>query len=121
MPCEVIGVMPKALASVSAGLNPQGGGVRADRITVWTPLSVAQGLLSNRGAHLVLGVARLRQGASAALADAQMRTLRDTGQRPTLSITPEGTSPSAARCRTTSSAITATRGFCSAGRQRSSC
>ncbi len=77
VPCEVIGVMPKALASVSAGLNPQGGGVRADRITVWTPLSVAQGLLSNRGAHLVLGVARLRQGASAALADAQMRTLRD--------------------------------------------
>ena len=31
MPCEVIGVMPKALASVSAGLNSQGGGVRADR------------------------------------------------------------------------------------------
>ena len=42
VPCEVIGVMPKALASVSAGLNPQGGGVRADRITVWTPLSIAE-------------------------------------------------------------------------------
>jgi putative ABC transport system permease protein len=75
--CEVIGVMPKALASVSAGLNPQGGGVRAERISVWTPLSVAADLLNNRGVHLMLGVARLRQGASAALAGAQLQALRD--------------------------------------------
>jgi predicted permease len=77
VPCEVIGVMPKALASVSAGLNPQGGGVRAERITVWTPLSVAEDLLNNRGAHLMIGVARLRQGANTALADAQMQALRE--------------------------------------------
>lgn len=77
VPCEVIGVMPKALASVSAGLSPQGGGVRADHITVWTQLSVAQDLLNNRGAHLMMGVARLRHGASAALADAQMQALRE--------------------------------------------
>ena len=76
VPCEVIGVMPKALASVSAGLNPLGG-VRADRITAWTPLSVAEDTLNNRGVHLMLGVARLRQGASAALADAQMQALRE--------------------------------------------
>lgn len=77
VPCEVIGVMPKALASVSASLNPQGGGVRADRITVWTPLSIAEGLLNNRGAHLMMGVARLRAGASRALADTQMQVLRE--------------------------------------------
>jgi putative ABC transport system permease protein len=77
VPCEVIGVMPKAPASVSAGLNPQGGGVRADRITVWTPLSIAEDLLNNRGAHLMTGVARLRPGASRALADAQMQVLRE--------------------------------------------
>ena len=77
VPCEVIGVMPKALASVSAGLNPQGGGVRADRITVWTPLSIAEDFLNNRGAHLMTGVARLRPGASRALADAQMQVLRE--------------------------------------------
>jgi predicted permease len=77
VPCEVIGVMPNALASVSAGLNPQGGGVRADRITVWTPLSVAEDLLNNRGAHLMMGLARLRQGASPALADAEMQALRE--------------------------------------------
>ena len=74
VPCEVIGVMPKVLASVSAGMNPLGG-VRADRITAWTPLSVAEATLNNRGVHLMLGVARLRQGASAALADAQMQAL----------------------------------------------
>jgi predicted permease len=77
VPCEVIGVMPKVLASVSAGLNPQGGGVRADRITMWTPLSIADDLLNNRGAHLMTGVARLRPGASRALADAQMQVLRE--------------------------------------------
>jgi putative ABC transport system permease protein len=77
VPCEVIGVMPRALASVSASLNPQGGGVRADRITVWTPLSIAEDLLNNRGAHLMTGVARLRAGASRALADAQMQVLRE--------------------------------------------
>jgi predicted permease len=77
VPCEVVGVMPRALASVSAGLNPQGGGVRADRITVWTPLSIADNLLNNRGAHLMTGVARLRPGASRALADAQMQVLRE--------------------------------------------
>jgi predicted permease len=77
VPCEVIGVMPKVLASVSAGLNPQGGGVRADRITVWTPLSIADDLLNNRGAHLMTGVARLRPGASQALVDAQMQVLRE--------------------------------------------
>jgi predicted permease len=76
--CEVIGLMPKALASVSASLNPQGGGVRAERITVWTPLSIAEGLLNNRGAHLMTGVARLRPGASRALADAQMQVLRES-------------------------------------------
>src|SRR5262245_38795907 len=54
VPCEVIGVMSKDVASVSAELNPQGGGVRADRITVWTPLSVAKDLLNNRGAHLMV-------------------------------------------------------------------
>jgi len=77
VPCEVIGVMSKDVALVSAGLNPQGGGVRADRITVWTPLSVAKDLLNNRGAHLMLGVARLRSGASAALAEAQLQALRE--------------------------------------------
>jgi predicted permease len=77
VPCEVIGVMPKALASVSAGLKPQGGGVRADRITVWTPLSIAEDLLDNRGAHLMTGVARLRPGASPALAAAQIQVLRE--------------------------------------------
>ena len=62
----------------------------------------------------MLGVARLRQGASAALADAQMQALREVlvSDR-ILLITPKGTSPSAARCRKTSSAITATRGFSS--------
>src|SRR4030095_14959183 len=69
--------MPKALALVSAGLNPQGGGVRADRITVWTPLSIAADLLNNRGAHLVTGVARPRRGASRPLPDAQMHLLRE--------------------------------------------
>src|SRR5262245_18287484 len=76
VPCEVIGVMPKTLASVSAGLNPQGGGVRADRITVWTPLTIEEDLLKNRGAHLMTGVPRLRPGASRALGDAQMQVLR---------------------------------------------
>jgi putative ABC transport system permease protein len=76
VPCEVIGVMPKALASVSAGLNPLGGG-RADRITAWTPLLVPEWARNNRGVHLMLGVARLRQGASAALADAQLQALRE--------------------------------------------
>src|SRR5262249_9335856 len=75
-PCEVIGVMPQDAASVSAGLNPQGGGVRADRIAVWTPMTVSDDLLNNRGAHLMLGIARLREGASAALADGQMQALR---------------------------------------------
>ena len=78
VPCEVIGVMAKDVASVSAGLNPQGGAVRADRITVWTPLSIAKDMLNNRGAHLMLGVARLRQGASGALADAQMQALAES-------------------------------------------
>lgn len=76
VPCEVIGVVPRDLASVCAGLNPSGG-ARADRIAVWTPLSVAGDTLNNRGVHLMLGVARLRQGASAALVDAQIRALRD--------------------------------------------
>ena len=76
VPCEVIGVMSKDVASLCAGLNPLGG-VRADRITVWTPLSVAEETLNNRGVHLMLGIARLRQGASAALADAQMQALRE--------------------------------------------
>ena len=76
VPCEVIGVMPKALASVSAGLNPLGGG-RADRITAWTPLLVPEWARNNRGVHLMLAVARLRQGASAALADAQLQALRE--------------------------------------------
>lgn len=77
MACEVIGVMPKALASVSAGLNPLGGG-RADRITAWTPLLVPEWAQNNRGVHLMLGVARLRSGASAALADAQLQALRES-------------------------------------------
>jgi putative ABC transport system permease protein len=76
VPCEVIGVMSKEVASLCAGLNPLGG-VRADRITVWTPLSVAEETLNNRGVHLMVGVARLREGASAALADAQMQALRE--------------------------------------------
>ncbi|PYR52577.1 MAG: hypothetical protein DMF89_02355 [Acidobacteria bacterium] len=76
VPCEVIGLMPKALASVSTGLNPLGG-VLADRITLWTPLSVNKDTLDNRGVHLMGGVARLRQGASAALADEQLQALRE--------------------------------------------
>jgi MacB-like periplasmic core domain len=75
-PCEVIGVMSKDVASLCAGLNPLGG-IRADRVTVWTPFSVAEDTLNNRGVHLMVGVARLRQGASAARADAQMHALRE--------------------------------------------
>ena len=76
VPCEVIGVMSRDVASLCAGLNPLGSGVRADRITVWTPLSVGEDILNNRGVHLMVGVARLRQGASPALVDAQMQSLR---------------------------------------------
>jgi putative ABC transport system permease protein len=75
-PCEVIGVMSRDVAALCAGLNPLGG-VRADRISVWTPLSVDEDTLSNRGVHLMLGVARLRQGASAALAGVQMQALAE--------------------------------------------
>ena len=76
VPCEVIGVMSKDVAALSAGLNSLGG-PRADRITVWTPLSVAQETLNDRGVHLMVGVARLRAGASAAVADAQLQALRE--------------------------------------------
>jgi predicted permease len=71
--CEVVGVMSNDVAQLSAGLNQLGG--RADRISAWTPLSAPEDTLNNRGVHLMLGVARLRQGASAALADAQMLAL----------------------------------------------
>jgi predicted permease len=76
VPCEVIGVMSNEVASLCAGLNPLGSGIRADRITGWTPLSVA-GDLNSRGVHLMGGVARLRQGATAALAGAQLEALRE--------------------------------------------
>ncbi len=77
VPCEVIGVVPADVASVSAGLNPLGG-ARADRITVWTPLAVnMEDTPNNRGSHQMLGIARLREDASASLADAQMQALRE--------------------------------------------
>src|SRR5262245_43617863 len=76
VPCEVIGVMAKGVASLCAGLNPTGG-VRADRVSAWTLFSVAEDVRTNRGIHLMLAVARLRPGAAAALADAQIQGLRE--------------------------------------------
>jgi predicted permease len=76
VPCEVIGVVPRDVASLAALLNGLGG-VRADHITAWTLMPVAGETLNNRGIHLMLGVARLRQGVSAAVADAQLQALRE--------------------------------------------
>src|SRR5262245_61764037 len=61
--CEVIGVMPKGFV------------FRDDRVRVWTALPV-EDRLDNRGAHGVFAIARLREGASAEQADAQLQSLR---------------------------------------------
>src|SRR5262245_20806178 len=58
-PCEVIGVMP------------QGFVFRDDRVRVWTAQP-----LDNRGGHVIFAIARLRDGAGAEQADAQLQSLR---------------------------------------------
>jgi predicted permease len=64
-PCEVIGVMP------------EGFGFRDDRVKVWTPLRIdTTEALINRESHVVLAIARLRDGITAAQADAQLQSLR---------------------------------------------
>jgi len=64
-PCEVIGVMPAGFA------------FRDDAVKVWTALSIDRSETSiNRQSHLVLAVARLRDGVSAEQADAQLQSLR---------------------------------------------
>jgi putative ABC transport system permease protein len=62
-PCEVIGVMPKGFV------------FRDDRVRVWTALPV-EDTLNNRGAHGMFAIARLREGANAEQADAQLQSLR---------------------------------------------
>jgi predicted permease len=61
-PCEVIGVTPKGFV------------FRDDRVKVWTALPV-EDTVNNRGAHLIYAIARLRDGASAEQADAQLQSL----------------------------------------------
>jgi len=57
-PCEVIGVMPKGFV------------FRDDRVRVWTAQP-----LDNRGGHVIFAIARLREGASAEQAGAQLQSL----------------------------------------------
>src|SRR5262245_37544528 len=57
-PCEVIGVMPKGFV------------FRDDRVRVWTAQP-----LDNKGGHVIFAIARLRDGASAEQADAQLQSL----------------------------------------------
>jgi putative ABC transport system permease protein len=64
-PCEVIGVMPKGFA------------FRDDRVKVWTALPVnLANTPNNRGSHVMIAIARLREGVSAEQADAQLQSLR---------------------------------------------
>src|SRR5215475_7493853 len=61
-PCEVIGVTPKGFV------------FRDDRVKVWTALPV-EDTVNNRGAHVNYAIARLRDGASAEQAGAQLQSL----------------------------------------------
>src|SRR5499426_712407 len=61
-PCEVIGVTPKGFV------------FRDDRVKVWTALPV-EDTVNNRGAHVIYAIARLRDGASAEQAGAQLQSL----------------------------------------------
>src|SRR5262247_1638424 len=61
-PCEVIGVTPKGFV------------FRDDRVKVWTALPV-EDTVNNRGAHVNYAIARLRDGASAEQADAQLQSV----------------------------------------------
>jgi putative ABC transport system permease protein len=64
-PCEVIGVMPKGFA------------FRDDRVKVWTALPVnTEETMNNRGSHVMVAIARLRNGFSAEQADTQLQSLR---------------------------------------------
>jgi putative ABC transport system permease protein len=64
-PCEVIGVMPKGFA------------FRDDRVKVWTTLQLnTEETPDNRQSHRLAAIARLREGATAEQADAQMQPLR---------------------------------------------
>jgi putative ABC transport system permease protein len=63
-PCEVIGVMPASFA------------FRDDAVKVWTALAIDRSETSiNRQSHLVLAIARLRDGISTEQADAQLQSL----------------------------------------------
>src|SRR5215813_3613422 len=61
-PCEVIGVTPKGFV------------FRDDRVKVWTALPV-EDTVNNRGAHVNYAIARLRDGASAEQAGAQLQSV----------------------------------------------
>ncbi len=64
-PCEVVGVMP-------AGFS-----FRDDGVKVWTALAIDRSETSeNRQSHLVLAIARLRDGVTLEQADAQLQSLR---------------------------------------------
>src|SRR5262249_5941776 len=64
-PCEVIGVMPDGFA------------FRDDRVGAWIALPVDTADTSlNRGSHPFVALARLRDGVTAAQADAQLQSLR---------------------------------------------
>src|SRR5262249_19801120 len=64
-PCEVIGVMPKGFL------------FRDDRVKVWTALPLnTLDTIDNRQSHRWAAIARLREGASAEQADAQLQSVR---------------------------------------------
>jgi putative ABC transport system permease protein len=64
-PCEVIGVMP------------EGFEFRGESVKVWTALPInTEDTRHNRGSHWLAAIARLRAGASAEQADAQLQLLR---------------------------------------------
>ncbi len=64
-PCEVIGVLPRGFA------------FRDENVKVWTALLLdTEETTMNRESHRVLAIARLRDGVTAAQADAQLQSLR---------------------------------------------
>ena len=65
---EVVGVMPAGFEFVSPWM-------RTDDCQLWTPRSFDEKERKQRDSHYLLGIARLRDGASVATADAEIKTI----------------------------------------------